>query len=140
MQWIYFQFMKIFIIKFFNPRALQTYNFEINISIFQTTGFKSIRQGFMFYFRTWVLPKKFFLYFWSSLTITFGTLAIKARQKIFDIATVLNMIILLSRVSVREFYKRRICCIFLIVVIKLFCIWTFFVREMCFWCFSCIIW
>ena len=36
----------------FNPRALQTYNFKININIFQTADFKSIRQSFMFYFRT----------------------------------------------------------------------------------------
>ena len=51
MQWNYFPFMKIFIIQFFNSRALQTYDFKININIFQTAGFKSIRQNFMFYFR-----------------------------------------------------------------------------------------
>ena len=55
MQWNYFLFMKIFIIQFFNSGALQTYDFQININIFQTVGFKSIRQSFVIYIYIYIL-------------------------------------------------------------------------------------
>ena len=119
MQWNYFLFMKIFIIQFFNSGALQTYNFQININIFQTVGFKSIRQSFVLYIYIYI-----YIYIYcSSLTIT---LEQYLSMSIFDITRVLNIIFLPSRVSICKFHKRRTYCSDIII----FHLNFFVVREM----------
>ena len=127
MQWNYFLFMKIFIIQFFNSGALQTYNFQININIFQTVGFKSIRQSFVLYTYTYIYIYIYsavqYIYICSSLTIT---LEQYLSMSIFDITRVLNIIFLPSRVSICKFHKRRTYCSDIII----FHLNFFVVREM----------
>ena len=65
--------MKIFIKQFFNPRALQTYNFLIISTFFRPSVSKVLDEILCFILGREFCHKNFFRIFGNFSTITFGT-------------------------------------------------------------------